>query len=70
MRAVLDHCAPGVRELELAAHADYVMKKLGAYSYGFDASFAPASHRYDHRKILEQIDWRVRNGNARRESTV
>ena len=37
MRAVLDRVQPGVRELELAAHADYVMKKMGAYNYGFDA---------------------------------
>jgi len=37
MRAVLKQVGPGVRELELAAEADHVMKKMGAYSYGFDA---------------------------------
>jgi Xaa-Pro aminopeptidase len=36
MRAILDALRPGVRELELAAEADRVMKQMGAYSYGFD----------------------------------
>ena len=36
MRALLEKLGPGLRELELAAEADGVMKKLGAYSYGFD----------------------------------
>ncbi len=37
MQVILDALRPGVRELELAAEADRVMKQLGAYSYGFDA---------------------------------
>jgi Xaa-Pro aminopeptidase len=37
MRVLLDRMQPGLRELELAAEADYVMKRMGAYSYGFDA---------------------------------
>jgi Xaa-Pro aminopeptidase len=36
MRTLLDNVHPGLRELELAAHADYVMKKMGAYAFGFD----------------------------------
>ncbi len=36
MRAILEAVRPGLRELELAAEADHVMKQLGAYSYGFD----------------------------------
>jgi Xaa-Pro aminopeptidase len=37
MRTLLDRVQPGLRELELAAEADQVMKQMGAYSYGFDA---------------------------------
>ena len=37
MRAILDLVRPGLRELEVAAEADRVMKQMGAYSYGFDA---------------------------------
>jgi len=37
MRTLLNHVRPGLRELELAAEADRVMKQMGAYSYGFDA---------------------------------
>lgn len=37
MRAMLEAVEPGVRELEVAAKADYVVKSMGAYSYGFDA---------------------------------
>lgn len=36
MKAVLENLKPGMRELELAAHADFVMKQRGAYGYGFD----------------------------------
>jgi Xaa-Pro aminopeptidase len=37
MRTLLDRLQPGLRELELAAEADRVMKQMGAYNYGFDA---------------------------------
>ncbi len=37
MRSILDLVRPGLRELEVAAEADRVMKQMGAYSYGFDA---------------------------------
>jgi Xaa-Pro aminopeptidase len=37
MRVIVDCLQPGLRELELAAEADRVMKQMGAYSYGFDA---------------------------------
>jgi Xaa-Pro aminopeptidase len=36
MRAMLDALKPGMRELEVAAHADFVCKQSGAYNYGFD----------------------------------
>jgi len=36
MRTLLEHVHPGLRELELAAHADYAMKEMGAYAFGFD----------------------------------
>jgi Xaa-Pro aminopeptidase len=36
MRRLLDRLRPGMRELELAAEADQVMKQMGAYNYGFD----------------------------------
>jgi|HubBroStandDraft_6_1064221.scaffolds.fasta_scaffold148676_3 Xaa-Pro aminopeptidase len=36
MRVLLENLRPGLRELEVAAEADRVMKKSGAYSYGFD----------------------------------
>jgi Xaa-Pro aminopeptidase len=36
MRVMLDALKPGMTELEVAAHADYVMKTAGAYNYGFD----------------------------------
>jgi Xaa-Pro aminopeptidase len=36
MRAILELVRPGLRELEVAAEADRVMKQMGAYSYGFD----------------------------------
>ena len=36
MRTMIDMVRPGVRELEIAAEGDCVVKKLGAYSYGFD----------------------------------
>jgi Xaa-Pro aminopeptidase len=37
MRTILDLVRPGLRELEVAAEADRVMKQMGAYSYGFDS---------------------------------
>lgn len=37
MRAMLDAVRPGVRELEVAAEGDLVVKRLGAYAHGFDA---------------------------------
>lgn len=36
MRAMLDALKPGMRELEVAAHGDFVCKQRGAYGYGFD----------------------------------
>jgi Xaa-Pro aminopeptidase len=36
MKSLLENVRPGLRELELASHADFVMKKLGAYGFGFD----------------------------------
>jgi len=36
MRSLIDRAQPGLRELELAAEADQVMKQMGAYGYGFD----------------------------------
>jgi Xaa-Pro aminopeptidase len=36
MRAMLAALEPGVRELEVAAEGDRVVKKLGAYAHGFD----------------------------------
>jgi Xaa-Pro aminopeptidase len=36
MKSLLENIRPGLRELELACHADFVMKKLGAYGFGFD----------------------------------
>jgi Xaa-Pro aminopeptidase len=36
MKAMIEVVKPGVRELEIAAHGDFVLKKLGAYGYGFD----------------------------------
>jgi Xaa-Pro aminopeptidase len=36
MKLLLGTIQPGLRELELASHADFIMKNLGAYSFGFD----------------------------------
>ena len=36
MRAMLEALEPGKRELEVAAHADFVLKSRGAYGFGFD----------------------------------
>ncbi len=36
MRAMLEAVKPGVRELEVAAYGDYIIKSCGAYGYGFD----------------------------------
>ena len=36
MQAMLEALKPGLRELEVAAHGDFVLKQLGAYGYGFD----------------------------------
>jgi Xaa-Pro aminopeptidase len=36
MRAMLAALEPGVRELEVAAEGDRVVKRLGAYAHGFD----------------------------------
>jgi Xaa-Pro aminopeptidase len=36
MEEMLQTCKPGVRELEVAASGDYVLKHRGAYNFGFD----------------------------------
>ena len=56
---------PGVRELELAAEADHVMKQLGAYSYGLTPSSVPAEDQYNHREVIESGDRRRRTRDVR-----
>ncbi len=46
MRAMLDAVRPGVRELEVAAEGDRVMKAAGAYGYGYD-TIVCAAERID-----------------------
>jgi len=36
MKKMIDTLSPGLRELEIASEGDYIIKKLGARSYGFD----------------------------------
>ena len=36
MHAMIDSLKPGMRELEVAAHGDFVLKQRGAYGFGFD----------------------------------
>lgn len=44
VKAMCESVKPGIRELEVTAVGDYVMKKMGAYAYGFD-SFVTAGER-------------------------
>jgi len=44
VKAMCESVEPGVTELEVTAVGDYVMKKMGAYAYGFD-SFVTAGER-------------------------
>jgi Xaa-Pro aminopeptidase len=44
VKAMCESVKPGVTELEVTAVGDYVMKKMGAYTYGFD-SFLTAAER-------------------------
>ena len=37
VRAMVEVTEPGMRELEITAYGDYVMKNMGAYGYGFDS---------------------------------
>jgi Xaa-Pro aminopeptidase len=43
MRAMLAVVEPGVRELEVAAEGDRVVKRMGAYAHGFDAIVCSAA---------------------------
>jgi Xaa-Pro aminopeptidase len=44
VRAMVESVKPGMHEFEVTAVGDYVMKKMGAYAYGFD-SFVTAGER-------------------------
>lgn len=37
VKAMIESVKPGMREFEITAVGDYVMKKMGAYAYGFDS---------------------------------